>query len=50
MMDFVDQESRLGMEPFPRRVTTRLMSTLASSLMRSRPATLVRSWRESNRG
>ena len=28
VMDFVDQESRLGMEPFPRRVTTRLMSTL----------------------
>ncbi len=27
-MDFVDQESRLVMEPFPRRVTTRLMSTL----------------------
>ncbi len=28
VMDFGDQESRLGMEPFPRRVTTRLMPTL----------------------
>jgi hypothetical protein len=29
VMDFVDQGFRLGLEPFPRRVTTRLMSTLA---------------------
>jgi hypothetical protein len=28
VMGFVDQTSRLDMEPFPRRVTTRLMSTL----------------------
>jgi hypothetical protein len=27
-MPFVEEESRLDMEPFPRRVTTRLMSTL----------------------
>jgi hypothetical protein len=27
-MDFVDEQSRLGMEPFSRRVTTRLMTSL----------------------